>query len=112
MALSNDKNPGILLEDQQHISIQTESGLLTTNGSQGSPLTATTTIIDLLIPRNCTSVRIGCSTDLLVSEDPMMATYYTIPATNAEVFPVARTDNLYIKAASGTSVVNFMFHII
>lgn len=74
-----------------------------------SPLAYSSTAITLTVPNNATQMILAPSTDLRVSEDPNMASYYVIPAGACEAYAVALMATAYIKRDSADGTVQFRF---
>jgi len=91
-------------------SIQTSDA---TGTPQTSPLAYTTALITALtIPTRAAEIVLKPSTDLKVSEDSTMTSYFVILANTTQVFPLARADNFYVQGNSSDGTLNFYFHLI
>ncbi len=104
------KKFSVLPQDASHLAIETASGFLTTNSAGvSSPFNFTGTITPITIPDNCAEIIIAPSTDLRVSEDPIMASYYVIVAGSCEAIALAYMPTIYIAAdgAGGTANIRF-----
>jgi hypothetical protein len=84
-----------------------------TSTPQESPLayTASTAII-IAIPTNAAELIINPSTNLRVSEESDLASYFVVDASAFHVIPVGRMDSVYIKGDSADGTLNFYFHIV
>jgi len=78
---------------------------------QLSPLTylGVGTIFELKIPSNAAEIILRPSTDLKISEDPTMASYWTCKADLPDGFGVTNMDTLYFEAVSSGGALEFTF---
>ena len=75
-----------------------------------SPLTlANTNTTSIVIPSDAVEVVLYSNNNLKVGVVSDLASYYTLQANIAEVFPVSLINTLYIATTSAGSIVNFRF---
>lgn len=80
---------------------------------QESPLAYTAAdVTEISVPTNAAEMILKPSTDLRISEEEAMGSYFVIDAGSVHVIPVGRCDNLYIKGDSAAGTLNFYFHTI
>ena len=105
------KNFGAFKPDDNRTRVLTAGGLVTAGvtSAQDSPFAYTTDILQFDIPSNAAEVFLRPSTDLRVSEDPLMGSYYVIPAGTIHPFGVADSDRLYIRADAVGGTLNHYF---
>lgn len=106
------KNYSSLQKDDNHEAIQAGSGILTVDSSdtqKESPLSYSSTILTISVPENAAEFVVKPSSDLRVSEQSDMSTYYVVSASTTHAFGVSRTDSLYIVRDSADGTVNFYF---
>lgn len=91
-------------------SIKTEDA---TSTPQESPLAYTTaSVLTLTIPSDAAELIINPSTNLRVSEETAMGSYFVADASAFHVIPVGRTDYIYIKGDAADGTLNFYFHVV
>ena len=90
--------------------IKTEDATAT---PQESPLAYTAAdVITITIPADAAEFIINPSTNLRVSEESTMDSYFVADASAFHVIPVGRTDYIYIKGDAADGTLNFYFHTI
>jgi hypothetical protein len=107
------KNYGSFAKDKNQVVIDIGTKFTTsdaTSSPQNSPLAITTAVTTIAVPTDAAEMVIMGTVALRVSEIVGMTTYDFIPANQREVIPVARMDNVYIKADSTTGSLNFRFN--
>ena len=105
-----------IVKDASSRVMQVASGIKTEDATaipQESPLAYTSAaVITIAIPTNAAELIINPSTNLRVSEESDLASYFVADASAFHVIPVGRTDNIYIKGDAVDGTLNFYFHII
>ena len=100
-----------LPRDSQRQPVQVGAEMATTNGQFTSPFSAPTSPTPFKLQDRVAEVIFSPSEDLYISEDPAMASYYTIAKGTAEAIGVATVNKIYIQSPSG-AVVNFRLTLI
>lgn len=102
------KSFGGLKPDKNRTRIHTGGAIRTENGETGfdSPYSFNGTAVKFDIPADVAEVFFRPSVALRVSEDPLMGSYYTIPAGVCHPFGVTNLDALYIASDSAV-VLNY-----
>lgn len=106
------KNFDVLGRDDNHEQIPTGCSILThdsTGSPNNSPLSYSDSVINISIPVNAAEFVLKPSTDLRISENPAMSTYFVIGAGTVQAIGVARMDNIYIIRDSADGTLNFYF---
>ena len=109
------KNFGTQQKDQNRSVISSGTGIKTFDVSSpvnNSPLSYTNTVTTISVPTNAVEIVLRPSTDLRVSEDSTMTTYYVIPANQTEAIGLSRSDVLYITRDSANGTLNFRFILV
>lgn len=106
----------VLREDENHIPIQSPTAFATVDGTIPTPIISPTTytgaISPITPPINAISVDLAPSTDMRISEDPVMASYTIIPAGSEIEFGISEMPTFYIKADAAGGSLFFRFNII
>lgn len=97
--------------------IQAASSFLTADATASpntSPLTVSTAVIVLLVPKNAVSVTMYATTnDTRVSEDDGAATYFVLKAGTLASFPCAYQNDIYVVRDGGSdATLQFFFNLI
>ena len=80
---------------------------------QNSPLVYTSgATLAIAVPTDAAEMVIKSSTDLRISEDSAMASYYVHDGGSEKVIPVGDASYLYIKGDSADGTLQFYFHIV
>lgn len=114
-ALDMAKDFNSLSRDDNQVALPTGTAFSCTDATtspQLSPLTVSTSATNLAIPSNAAEVILSAAADIQVSPTSGFTTYFTLAAGNLMSFPVARVDNIYIKAATGTTPLSFAFILV
>lgn len=106
--------------DKNGRAMQVASGFQTKDGTgtpQTSPLTVSTTEIELVVPDGAAELVITVTdNDLAVAEATGLIAagqYVLIPGNTGEVIQVARGDSIFLKRAGASDcAVNFMFRML
>ncbi|MFA5037064.1 MAG: hypothetical protein WC479_07810 [Candidatus Izemoplasmatales bacterium] len=110
------KNYSNIPKDGSARVIPVASGIKTedaTSTPQESPLAYTSAaVITIEVPENAAELIIKPSTDLRVSEEVAMGSYFVADGGSVHVIPVGRTDQIYIKGDSADGTLSFYFHFI
>ncbi len=90
--------------------IKTEDATLV---PQESPLAYTAAaVITITIPEDAAELIINPSTNLRVSEESAMGSYFVADASAFHVIPVGRTDYIYVIGDAASGTLQFYFHTI
>lgn len=108
------KNTGTPLDsliiDENRNPVNVGSGILTTTGTQLSPLAyLTASSIALNIPDTACELILRPTTDLNVSEDSTFASYMTVSTGITQCIPIAKMQTIYIKGTTADGTLNFYF---
>lgn len=107
---SKKSHNGSMPIDRKGNVAQVAGWIKTTNGTISSPLAlANTNITPITIPANFMEIVFSPDADIRVSEDPLMETYFTIPADTVWTVGIGWMNTLYIRAVS-TANVDFYFN--
>jgi hypothetical protein len=110
------KNYSNISKDGSARVIPVASGIKTedaTSTPQESPLAYTSAaVITIEIPENAAELIVKPTTDLRVSEEVAMGSYFVVDGGSVHIFPVGRTDQLYLIGDSASGTLNFYFHFI
>lgn len=101
-----------LSRDGSSAPIPSGNGILTADISGSpklSPLAITTGVTTIAVPMNAAEMVIYSDVAVRIGEALALSSYFTIPATTAWVIPLAHSDNVYLRADSGTGTLQFYF---
>ena len=105
-----------LAKDGSSRVMQVASGIKTEDASavpQESPLAYTAAdVTTITVPSNCAEFVMKPSTNLRVSEEVAMGSYFVVDGGSWHIVPVGRTDTLYIKGDSADGTLQFYLHTI
>ena len=111
------KTYGYMQSDATQNKLHTATAFSTqddTGTPQASPLTVSSSEIDIVVPENAAElVIVNTDQDLRVSEVTGMARYFVLPVDQSLVLQVSNTDNVYLKRdGSSDCTVQFYFRLI
>jgi len=75
-------------------------------------LVDTLTIKSIKVPQNAVVLILSGTTDLRISEDSNMTSYFLLPSGATLMIGVATQDVIYVKGDSGSGACYFMFELI
>lgn len=122
-SLKRSQTFGSFPKDPNRQTISVDGNYFMTLDATGTPVVSPiaalgTTATPLNVPAAAVKLNLLASAAILVSEDPLMASSFSIPANTLMAFPcaapgidsvTANTGAIYIKAATGTAAVQFYF---
>jgi hypothetical protein len=113
--MSFKKNFGTFQRDKLKNPINVANAILTKDAStvaQTSPLTVSSTEIDIVIPENAIEMYlfVSGSYDVIISEVTGMARNCKCPAGSEKELPLGRVHHLFVKLAGATSDSEISFY--
>jgi len=101
--------------DNNDNDVQATTSFVTIDASgtpKTSPVAYSSTAITITVPTNSVDVSLTPTTDMLVSEDPNMASTYLIPANSEKVIGIGRMTTFYIKRSTADGSCYFEFNLL
>lgn len=100
-------------KDNNDIAIPSTTSFVTVDGaSVSSPVAYAGTAVTVTTPTNTIDVSITPTTDMLISEDSTMSSYYLIPANSEKVIGISRMTTFYIKQSASSGSCYFSFNLL